>query len=394
MPALFTRTFCLLLTGQLLQNLAFASLPLLPLYLASLGADRTEIGVLMAAGAVGGILLRPGVGWALDVLGRRRVLVIATWWTSLSMISLWWITSTGWALFLSRVAFGVGFGALATAYFTLAADITPLSRRTEGIALFGIAGLLGLLVNPLAGTLGLQGEEMRWFLPLLGLFVMASLIPIRFLPVVTGAARPAPATPRTTGALLRALLARPLLPVWLATAVFGILLSAFLFFGSLAAEARGIERPTHLWFTYAGGAILVRIAGARLPDRLGPVRLVAPSLLFYLAGLVVAALGTALDHFLLAGLLAGFGHGYFFPVLASLAVSRAPEEVRGSTIAAFTGLLELMGLLAGPLLGWIGDQSDDRTLFLTAAAIRTAGLLLWLPLERRSQPKNRRRSDG
>ena len=44
------------------------------------------------------------------------------------------------------------------------------------VALFGIAGLLPLMVNPLAGRLGFAPAELRWFFPWVGLLIALSLL--------------------------------------------------------------------------------------------------------------------------------------------------------------------------------------------------------------------------
>ena len=67
----------------------------------------------------------------------------------------------GWAVYAIRLLLGVGTATLFTGYFTLAADIVPPSRRTEGLALFGISGLVPLVVNPFADQLGISGGELR-----------------------------------------------------------------------------------------------------------------------------------------------------------------------------------------------------------------------------------------
>jgi len=49
------------------------------------------------------------------------------------------------------VAYGVASGSLFASYFTYASDIVPVSRRSEGIAMFGI---WGMLPNALCANVG------------------------------------------------------------------------------------------------------------------------------------------------------------------------------------------------------------------------------------------------
>src|SRR5574339_55953 len=143
--AILTRPFLLLTAAHLLASVGYASMVLLPLYLDHLHATRSEIGVIMAISFIGGVALRPAVGWALDRLGRKSTLVIGTIVLSASMCCFWLVTSISPLVYAVRIFFGIGTGAIFTGYFTFASDLIPAERRTEGLALFGISGLIPLL---------------------------------------------------------------------------------------------------------------------------------------------------------------------------------------------------------------------------------------------------------
>ena len=85
-----------------------------------------------------------------------------------------------------------------------------------------------------------------------------------------------------------------------------------------------------------------------------------------------------------AGLLAGLGHGYGFPVLTSQAVTRAPLELRGSAMSVLVALWEGAQLASTPAFGAIADALGDATMFSAAAVIATLGIAGWLLLERRA----------
>ena len=384
MEPVFTRAFLLLIGGQFLQNLAFATLPLVPLLLAMQGASRSEIGFVMAIAGVGGVLFRPLVGWALDTLGRRIVLYIATAAAALTVATVGVAGGVGWPLYVNRFVFGIALGALATAYFTMATDHAPRSRRTEALALFGVAGLLGLVINPVASALGIEGEALVWFFPVVGGIVLLSLLPVLAMPRGGEPSSPSSA-PQGSAPAWRALVTPSILPVWWVSVAFAAMLSAVLFFSVVVAENRGLERPADLWFTYALGAVVVRLAGARLPDRLGAHNVIAPALACYALGCLVFATAATPQSFLMGGLLAGLGHGYAFPVLVSAALGRAPDHLRGSTIAAFTALLEMAGFCMSPILGWVADTYDDAVMFGLAAVVGCAGLAVWALWEHKAQ---------
>lgn len=367
------------MVAHFLQALAYASMLLLPLYLQHLGASRAEIGAIMATAAASGLLARPFIGWSLDRLGRKPTLLVGTAVTVVGMTLVWFVRDVGSMVYVERAVFGVGQAALFTGYFTLAADVVPPERRTEGIALFGISGLLPLLVNPFADQLGIVAGELRWFLPAVGGLVALSLA------VAWGIAEPRPARGGRTmpGEVLAALRHSRLWSVWLATSLFGGMVSMFMCFASVTAEQRGVEHPASLWVTYAVGAVTVRVVGARLPDRVGPANLVAPAVAVYAIADWVAMQADSLSAFLLAGLLAGAGHGFCFPVLVSQVVSRTSPRLRGSALAAFTALWAVSELWVSPALGAVADAHGDDAMFGLAGLAAVVVLVAWLGLEHR-----------
>ncbi len=380
-PPILTATFNRLFVGHMLQALGYSSMLLLPLYVTALGANRETVGHVMAAAAIGGLVFRPVAGWALDHLGRKITLTGGTIVLVVGMALIGVTTEVGPLLYLSRVLVGVGVGTLFTGYFAFAADIIPVSRRVEGIAIFGVSGLIPLALNPVARDLaGANPLSLRWVYPVLAVLIGLSFFAIA--PLKEPKRTPEPATGAPKGRL-RTLFAKPLIPVWVATIGFSGLVAVFMAFATVAAQDRGVSRPADLWFTYALVAVLSRVVGPGLPERVGPRNIVAPAMFAYaLAALLVASAETDWS-FRLAGGLAGLGHGYCFPVLTGQVVDRIPSARRGSGLAVFTALWEITALVLAPLAGRLADQLDDRVLFASIAVATAGALLVWLVLEQR-----------
>jgi len=368
----------MLVLGHLLQALGYALMPLLPLYLQHLGGSRTDIGLIMATSALGGLAVRPIVGWALDAVGRKPTLLFGTVCLSLGMALLYVVTDLGPLVYVVRLITGVGIGTLFTGYFAWATDLIPVARRTEGIALFGISGLVPLAVGPFVQELGVAAEDLRWFFPLIG-GVIALSLPVLLL-MKEPAGRGAGSAP-TGRAILAALRSPAVWPVWLATVVFASAVATFMTFVVVSAEVRGIDHPASVWLSYAAGAVLVRLVGAKLPDRLGTSNIIAPALGLYAIAMLLAASATSPTALLASGLFAGLGHGYCFPVLTSQVVSRVPDALRGSAMAMFTGLWDASALLLTPLMGLVADATDDASMFAFTTLFGLAGLVVWTVLE-------------
>jgi len=382
MPKLLTADFLRLTSGQFLHSFGFSAMPLLPVYLGWLGASREDIGQIMAAAAVGGLLGRPVVGWALDSFGRRPVLIVGSVLSMVALLLIGTIDRVGPMAYVVRFLFGMGEGALFTAYFAFASDIIPEERRTEGLAVFGLFGLVPLAINPVVGGMGFEVAELRYYFPILaGLLLLSIFVIWPLREKIHQQDRPKLSIRK----VLNALSARSLWPVWLATSVFAVLVSVFMTFATVSADARGIPNPSLFWLTYGGGAVGVRLFGARIPDKVGPSNLVAPSLGGYGLAFVLLSDAYSLPEFLFAGFLGGLGHGYCFPVLLSQVVSRIDFSLRGSGIAMFTALWEVAALWAGPVFGRYADRHTDGAMFSLVALGATCGLIVWMVLEHVSQ---------
>jgi MFS family permease len=369
----------MLVIAHFAQAIGWAAMLLFPLYLAQLGASRAEIGTIMGSSAIGGLLLRPVIGWALDHKGRRPTLAVGTVIASVAMVGVMFVDEVNWLPYAMRFVFGIGTAATFSGYFTFCTDIVPASRRTEGIALFGISGLVPLAINPLATDMGISAADVRWFLPLLSVVFLSSLVPLSAVPEPTHIATGQPRSGLFD--TLKVLRSRPLWPVWLVTIAFSSLVMVFIAFASVCAANRELGKPTAFWLTYSAGAIAVRAFGARLPDRLGSHNIVAPAVGLCVAGALIMAEARDMATLQIAGLLGGMGHGYCFPVLTTQVTERTPLAVRGSALSAFTALWDLSFLFAPPLLGYLADRTSDATMFTTAATIGLMMMAVWVVME-------------
>ena len=377
-PPILTRPFLLLVAGHFLESLGYASLLLLPLYLDHLGASRAQVGTVLAAGAIGGLAVRPAVAWSLDRLGRRISLLGGTGLLAVGLVATGLADRVGPWVYGAQILAGMGVATTFTGYFTAAADLVPPQRRTEGLALFGISGLVPLGVNPLAVALGFTGAELpRFFLAVGGLVALSGA----FLFSVPGG-RVTGVAPRLAeiGAALRA---RVLWSVWLATATFSTLVATTMAFATVVAADRGMANPSLLWLTYAAGAVGVRLFGASVPDRVGPARMIPPAMSTYIGAVGIVAGAHTSGGFLLAGGLAGIGHGYAFPVLTGQVVDRVTPGLRGTAMSLYTALWDVVKLAWVPVAGILADGVGDTAMLLTTATAAACSLAIWGILEGR-----------
>ena len=123
---------------------------------------------------------------------------------------------------------------------------------------------------------------------------------------------------------------RDLLPLWWIGTIFALALTSVFAFLRRFVDETGVGSVGDFFSAYAAAAILLRLGFGWLPDRVGPKRVLFPSLIALAAGFLALSLAANTRDVVIAGVLCGIGHGYVFPILFALVVSRASDADRGS----------------------------------------------------------------
>lgn len=387
--SLFTRAFILAAFANLLLHLAAVLFVHLPGFLQQLGAGEAEIGRIMAAQAIGAVLAWPFVGRAMDARGRRVVILGGCVFFIVVIALYLCIDSTGPLVYVVRVLDGMAHAMWYTALFTHGADLVPARRRTEGLAIFGVSGMITVgLGAPFGDVILTHWSYRELFLGALGFAALGSILclPLRDVRLVHGE-EIAPAH-----GVFAAARQPGLRPVWLAAFAFFVALCALFTFMKTFVSVGNLGGVGDFFSAYAATAVILRVLVGWLPDRVGPRRMLGIAMLCYALGFVVLSLAQSPVHVLVAGVICGAGHAYTYPVLFSLVVERADPLARGSAVAFYTAIDWLGLLIAGPVFGFVIEVAGYATAFAGLALLLAAGVSAFYGIDRRSgarkvQPK-------
>lgn len=359
---LVTTGFVSVFIANLAVGLSFFLFLHLPRLLDDLGASEVRIGLIISITAVVAVGARPVIGTLLDSRGRRRVAVAGASLNLVAVLAYLTVTSIGPWLYVIRGVHGLAEAVTFTAFFTIGADVVPASRRTEGLALFGVSGLLPIALGGLIGDLVLRGDDFTpLFLTAAGFAVLALGASMRLADVP----REEGHTP-SRGGFGRVLRDTALLPVWWLTFAFSVSLAAYFVFIAVYVDKAGIGSVGAFFAAYVATAVGLRLAFAWVPARVGERRVLLPACMSLAMGLVVLGGASSVAAILLAGVLCGAGHGYVFPILFATVVTRADDDDRGSAMGLFSMLFDLGTLVGGPTLGVIVATADFATMYRSA----------------------------
>jgi MFS family permease len=350
---LLSRPFVLCFIANLVQGLSFNLFLHFPGFLKDLGAGEVQIGLISSIAFVASITVRPWLGRTMDRRGRRPIVLVGAF-TNVAACALYLsVQDLGPWIYVIRVVHGLAEAMLFASLFTVAADLVPASRRTEGLALFGVSGMLPISLGGLLGDYLLaESTYAALFVSAAGFGVVAL---VAALPLRDVARRSVEAEPSRS--FREVVFQRDLLPLWLIGFVFSVALAGVFIFIKPFVMETGYGTVGLFFTSYTAVALVLRVFFGWLPERVWPKRLLFPALFAMALGFVLLALARSAGEVAWAGLLCGAGHGFTFPILFGMVVTRARDAERGAAMSIFTALFDAGALIGGPLFGLLHGQS-------------------------------------
>jgi len=378
--SLLSRSFLLSFAAHFLHALAFNLFLHLPGFLKRLGAAEVAIGLIIGASAAVAVFARPLMGAVIDRRGSRPVILVGGLLHAIACALYLTVGTLGPWLYVVRVVHGAAGAMIFVSLFAFAASIVPASRRIEGIALFGVSGMLPMSFG------GLLGDIVLAHAPYQVLFAVSAALSLAALAISLPLRDPGtrPAEPPSGRSWLGAARAAGLLPIWMVAMIFGAAVAAPFTFLKTFVMATGVGSVGLFFTVYSLTAVALRLVAGSLPDRVGPTRVLLPALLLGGLGLGLLAHTHGSAEMAVAGLLCGFSHGFAFPILVGLLVARAPIASRGASYAVFTALWDVGAMTGAPIFGLIIQGAGYPPMFATAAVLVLAGALAFALWDRRA----------
>lgn len=380
---LWNLNYCKVMTANFTLFFAFYLLtPLLPLYLSEqFGSTKDIIGLVLSGYTVTALIARPFSGYIVDSFRRKTVLMVC--FGAFSIFFAGYLAASTLLLFaIVRTLHGAPFGALTVANSTVAIDVLPSSRRTEGIGYYGLSNNLSMAIAP---TIGI------WLYQLTNNFML--LFWLAFAIALLGWAVDA-----TVGIKDREIVLNKqplsldrffLLRGWLLGVnmvffgfCFGVLSNYLAIYGK---EELGITGGTGTYFMLCAlGLMLSRLHGGR-SLRKGMVTHNANSgVVISLVGYILFAIlplfaGSSLSAvllpvFYLSAVLIGLGNGHMWPSFQNMTICVAKNSQRGtanSTILVSWDVGMGLGILLG---GVIAEHLGYSFTFVVVALANAAGV--------------------
>ena len=387
MERLWNRNYCKVMAANFMLFFAFYVLtPLLPLYMSEhFGATKDVIGLVLSGYTITALISRPFSGYIVDSFPRKTVLMVC--FAAFAIFFAGYIAASTLLMFtVVRTLHGAPFGALTVANSTVAIDVLPSSRRTEGIGYYGLSNNLAMALAP---TIGI------WLYQLTGSFELLFWVALAVAFAGWWIDATVKIKPQKTGGLeghARFSLDRFfLLRGWL----LGVNMVAFGFcFGVLSnylaiygKETLGITGGTGTYFLIcSAGLMLSRLQGSSalrkglLTHNAGEgmvISLVGYTLFILMPTLFPHNEAAIMTGYYGSALLIGLGNGHMWPAFQNMTINVAHNNQRGtanSTILVSWDTGMGLGVLLG---GIIAEHLGYGAAFWAVAAVNAAGVALF-----------------
>ena len=400
---LWNANYCRVMAANFALFFAFYLLtPLLPLYLSEhFGATKDVIGIVLSGYTLTALLSRPFSGYMVDAFPRKKVLMACFFFFVLFFAG--YLGATTLLLFtLVRTLHGAPFGALTVANSTVAIDVLPSSRRTEGIGYYGLSNNLAMAIAPTVSIVIYRftnSFHLLFWLALIiaaiGLLVDSGVTLKTPQPQANATTDNKPATPQgkdikvnTSSRFPRLSLDRFfLMRGWLLAVnmnfcgfCFGVLSNYLAIYGK---EVMGRSGGTGIYFALLSiGLMSSRLIGARALRHGRLIRNAGEGMIVStVAYLLFVAMPNDIGYYGSA-LLLGLGNGHLWPAFQNMMIQMAHHNERGtanSTILVSWDVGIGLGVLAG---GVVAETWGYTAAFWVVAASQMMAAAMFFAVTR------------
>jgi MFS family permease len=362
---LLTRTLVILLISMIAANIGGNMYgPLLPLYVQSLGANISQIGLFFTLSMIAPMLFQIMGGWLSDAIGRVQAMAIGSVAGVIGYITFTVSPSWGWLL-LGMTGLAVASSFVGPSFQAFVAEQS--TEETRG-RVFGITQTAFLLVGVIGGPLGGYIADKYGFRPMFliatSLYVVATIIRLIMARKVRKEEKPEEkekrAAPSFSG-LKKSLvtLAGMIIGGGIVTWIFlsdGVNDVSFSMVGNLFPLY--LNNISHISMTQLGIlqsiSSLVTMAfmmlGGMLSDKVGERVGIVLGNLFVAGALFTMVNVSTFAMFILSFVLLGIGQALAGPAYNSLISKVVPNHLRGTAFGFFSTSLGIVSLPA-PYIG-------------------------------------------
>ena len=373
---LFTPRFIALWLFQFLTFFGvFQLLPVIPLRIIELGGSKASAGLFLTVYTFASAFAAPVMGTIADHTGRRRMLIIASLMFIVFSIAYGLVPWFGLLLVIG-IVHGTLWSAILSAAGAIMTDYIPASRRTEGLAYWGLAPTAAIAIAPVVGMFIFA--HAGWLTVCIELAVISAITSVWSSRLPVDEHRGGTAMPKFGTWWDFRVVATTLS---LTTIAFGH--GGVTSYAAILSIERGIK-PESLFFTvFALATIVVRVFFSRLADRFGTRVVLYPALACVPVAFVMLAFAHSRAMLIASAIAFGTGMGLSFPSFMTFIVSNSEASARARTFGSVIWAFDTGIGIGSAATGLISQRWSLTAAFVVAAALSCLAIPIFALTSRR-----------
>ena len=325
--------------------------PAFPEIMAALKISESQVGMLITAFSIPGVILAPFIGVLGDRLGRKKVIVSSLFIFGISGVSCMFTNNFDCLLFL-RIFQGIGASGLVTLAATVVGDLYTGNRVPEAMGYNSSVVSFSLMVYPsVGGALAMVDWHLPFILPV-------AAIPVGIM-VITLLHNPEPVKSSSFGDYLRGswhcLKDVQLIGLFLAGSMgFVILFGAVqTYYPLLLASSFGASALV-IGLIFSGGALAMAVSASqmgRLHQKYSVKTLLAVAFSIHAVDSVLVLNITTTALLVIPVFAFNLANGIIVPTVVSAVSRRASLEYRAMVMSVISTMLRLGQTIGPPIMG-------------------------------------------
>ncbi|ATH62038.1 MFS family permease [Staphylococcus pasteuri] len=302
-------------------------------------ASDSLAGLVVGLFIVGSLIGRFGTGKYVNTFGPKRILMFGLFCLVITQ-ALYFIPGNIYFLMFVRLINGIATAIATTATGTIAAYVTPQTRKSEGISLFSLSLVLGTAVGPFFGILLLNTFSITLLFTLCIVLGILGLILSFFINIDFNPTNKEQNSTNSNGFSIHNFIAKEAVPVAIVMLLVGVTYAAILTYLQAFAEQRDlVSAASYFFIFYAVASLVTRPIAGRLMDSKNENVVVYPSFIALILSFICLMFSFNSGLLLLSGVLLGIGYGNLSSSMQAISIKVSPSFKYGlATSTYFIGL--------------------------------------------------------
>ncbi len=375
---LFTRDFILISAIALCSTMNYFLILIIitSFSMEEFAVSDAEAGLSAGLFIIGGLSSRLLLGKYIELVGRKRMLLIALSAAFLMSLTYFFVSSMA-MLYLIRFAHGLAYGLTNNCTSDIIAKIVPPSRRGEGLGYYALSVTISTSLGPLIG-MSLAPNYTAVFMVGTCMYIIAPIFAI--LARIPEETLTEEQKREAKSFSIHNMLQFSAIPIAVVITIAHFAYSGVLsFISEYSSTLEAITTASVFYIAVACGTLVSRLTTGKVFDRKGPNAIISLGFVLFVVGMTMFSRAPNDLVFMASGFILGYGMAIIYAVGQASAISKSPVHRYGVTTATYSAIADI-GLGIGPMvLGLMIPVLGYNDMYLMCAGIGACTLVIyWL----------------